>query len=398
MFSPENAAVVAEKLNKLGFDTGKVPVYDKFNVQFLGTEEDFSHDSEKLDSDDFVNACALVKLPATCSLILNYIYYNNKYENHRYRIIKEKEIAEHFGICEKTVSVGINRLINSGLLVREKRGIYRLNFEVRDDKNYFYINTLWFTEKWNFKIEIKGKEIQFSRKLSANEVLTLMRLTRNYVYQDKYYKSSQNTLGQLINRSGSTAGNCIRNLEGCGMLRRLFINNGRSYDCLGVNNYWQTHYIVIEEIINLAKATQNNAQEAHAEKLNSYQRKKEKERIREAEERKAMFKITAVSNISPNIVNDYANLYLNRVQEYCKDDFEFHLLQKEKKDIMDRYNAGDIDGNEGGRLLNKLLDRQREYLARKGLDSRALEWNYLVRRAKCYLVRTRIKPKSSASK
>lgn len=389
MFSPENAKNVAEKLNRLNtFAAGKIPVYDKFNVQFLGTSEDFGLSIGEETFSDFVNACALIKLPTKCSLILNYIYYNNKYPNNRSRKISEQEIAEHFGWCIKTVSTGITRLIKAGLIVREKRGIYKLNFEVRDDKNYFYINTLWFTEKWDFEIEVQGQRQQVSRKLKMNEIMTLMRLARNYTYQDKYFKSSQNTIAGLINRSPSTAGNCVRSLESCGMLRRLFINDGKSYDCLGVNNYWQTHYIVNEAIINLAKDTQNNAKNARIVKPNVNQRK-------QADERRSAFNLLAF-DISPNIVNNYATLYLNRVQERCKNDFEYLKLRKEQSDVIQRYNAGEIDGNEGGRILNVILERQREYLASKGLPSRALEWNYLVRRAKCYLARTRIKPKSSA--
>lgn len=382
MFSATNAQKVAEKLNELLAISGdSVPEYEKFNMQFMGNDTDFSIDTDDETRSDFVNPCALVKLSMNCRRVLNYIYYHNKGKNNKLRKITDDEIAVELGISIKTVGTARRRLSQLGLIVRQARSLYIVNFEVRDDKDYFYINKLWFNTVFDFDIEVNGITHKIRRPLKPFEVMTLLAITRHYTYSDVFYEASQRRLAGYINCSPSTVGNCFRSLENGGLMRRCFMKNGKVYDSLGVNDAWLTYFVINEDIVNLAKATQSDA---------TKQPLKENQTI--AEKRIVAFTMSNYPEATRNKIQEYANVYLERIKERCKSDFTYQELRREQKEIIELYNKGEIDGVEGGRRLKKILHRQRAYLQSKGLPRQALEWQYQERRAKRYLVSSTIRP------
>lgn len=392
MFSVTNAQKVAEKLNKfLAVSGNKAPEYEKFNMQFMGNDTDFSIDTDDETQSDFVNPCALIKLPMNGRRVLNYIYYHNKAKNNKQRKCKEKEIAAALGITDKTVGKWINYLIQKGLIVKDARSLYRINFEVRDDKDYCYINKLWLNTEFDFDIEIDGVVHTISRNLKPLEIMALIIFARHYTYSDKFYESSQRKLANYINCAASTAGNVFRALESGGMMRRVFMKNGKAYDCLGVNNDWLTNFVVNESIINLAKTTQSDATKRPI---------KHKANSSNAQRRIVGFVMSDYSVAVRQKVDEYADIYLNRIKELCKNDFTYQEIKREQKEVMELYSRGEIDGLEGGRRLEQILRRQRAYLVDKGLPRQALELQYQLRRAKRYVASTSIRPprKQLASK
>ncbi len=388
MFSSLNAEKATIQLNNLlAAAPGNVPEYEKFNVQFLGNDVDFSIDTDDETASDFVNPCAIPKLSINARRVLNYIHYHHIDKHGKLRKIKEQEIASELNIAVKTVNLCKKKLVQTKLIECCGQSKYRLTFEVRDDKNYFYINKFWFTETWDFDIEIDGVTYTINRRLPVEAVFTLCTIARNYAYQNKYFKSSQRNLAKFLNCSPATAGNTFRHLESSGLMHRVFIKDGKNFDCLGVNGSWQTNFIINEEITKIAKNTQDSA----ANRTVKYT-KYDKPRDRSSEERIAAFTLS-ISAEQNDQVSQYAKIYQNRVIERCKNDITFQQITQEKETILAEYERGDLTEREVCVLLERVLRRQRAYLKQKGLPKQSLEFNYQARRAKRYLTSNSIKPK-----
>ena len=387
MFSIQNAQEVTEKLNSLlASSSNKVPKYEKFNVQFLGNDVDFGIDTDDETVSDFVNPCAMFKLSINCRRVLNYIHYHSK-ENGKFRKVTDEEISAALGLSIKTVCQARKKLVSYGLIERVRQSVYKLTFEVLENKNYFYINTLWFTEAWNFDIEVDGVVYRINRRLTPQAVFTLYAIVRHYTYQNKYFCSSQRRLAKFLNCAASTIGNTFRLLENGGFMRRLFVKDGNTYDSLGVNGSWLTNFIINENIVRVAKNTQDDA----ADKKARYNEYSQPRGDKSAEQRVAAFMLS-ITPVPDSKVMDIATVYLNRVIDKCKDDAKYQQLTEEKMAVVAQYERKELTEREAGAVLTDVLRRQRAYLKSKGLPPQALEINYQKRRAKRYLTSDNISP------
>lgn len=387
MYSTENAQQVAKQLNTLQSSDLR---FERFNVQFLGNDSFEDKIYESVDA-DFINPCE-IKMPLNYRRVLNYIYNNHKYSNNKLRKITIKTIAQELHLSQKTVSKAIHFLIANNLIVVDKK-TYRFNFDVKDNVDYIYISNIWETTSLNFTKEIDGKVTTMKRLLTPREVLSLSVLSRYYSYakEGEYYKSSQRRLATYLNCSPSTIGDCLRNFENSGLVRRMFFENGKGYDTLGVNNDWLTSYVVNDGVVGLVKKIQDKAANRSSEQKSSKQKKDEKN----MRERIVTYTLSSWTP-SYDKVEQCAIEYLNRVKKACENDFTYQELNKEKASIMDSFNRGEINSIESGKLFDALIHRQRAYLASKGLPRESLELQYQRRRAKRHIVHTTLRPHKSS--
>lgn len=391
MYSTENARQVAEQLNRL-LQSSDLR-FEKFNVQFLGNDS-FENKIVGGVDDDFINPYRLIKMPLNYRRVLNYIYYNRKYSNNKLRKLTIKTIAQELHLCEKTVSKAIHFLIDNDLIKVEKKIYTILNLDIKDNVDYIYISDIWKTISLNFTKEIDGKVTTINRRLTPREVLSLSVLSRHYSHakEGNYYESSQRRLATYLNCSPTAIGDCLRNFENGGLVRRMFFKDGNGYDTLGVNNDWLTSYVVNDGVVDLAKKIKEKATPYQSERKSSKQNKDERSM------RERIIRFTLRSDWLPSYdkVEQYAIEYLNDVKKECEYDFAYQELNEEKASLMDRFNRGEINSIECGKLFDALIHRQRAYLASKGLPRESLELQYQKRRAKRYIVHTMLRPQKSS--
>lgn len=167
-------------------------LYLEFPLDFTGKKKDG-------------RATAFTGLNISESFILSYIHTMNLVTCSSAYLPYDKIVAE-LGMSKEIVCADINRLLDIGILKREKRCRYKIKAKY-DKKNYLKIDCYLLKREW--------KKDGQTKRLARSRILTIALLKRSVTNPktDGIFISSQSRIGAALNFPKSTAGDAIRELK-----------------------------------------------------------------------------------------------------------------------------------------------------------------------------------------